>query len=80
MLFLWLKYGNGKQGDTDEGGEMKDEKDSCGVSYKAKWIEAEMIINAIGEALDGEEPSDFELSYPIVRKAFDLYATKREYR
>ena len=54
---------------------MKDEKDSCGVSYRAKWIEAEMIINAIGEALDGEEQSDFELSYPIVRKAFDLYVT-----
>ena len=48
------------------------------VSYEAKWIEdkwieAEMIINAIGEALDGEEPSDFELSYPIVRKAYDMY-------
>ena len=50
-----------------------EEKDSCGVSYKSKWIETEMIINAIGEALDGEEPSDFELSYPIVRKAFDIY-------
>ena len=47
-----------------------EDKDSYGVSYKSKWIEAEMIINAIGNALDGEKPSDFELSFPIVRKAF----------
>ena len=47
--------------------------DGMGVSYKAKWIEAEMIINAIGSALEGEEPSDFELSYPIVRKAWDIW-------
>jgi len=50
-----------------------EDKDSYGVSYKSKWIESEMIINAIGEALDGEEVSDFELSYPIVRRASDIY-------
>ena len=54
-----------------------EDKDSQGVSYKAKWIEAEMIINAIGEALDGEEVSDFELSYPIVQKAFDMHHLSR---
>jgi len=54
-----------------------EDKDSYGVSYKSKWIEAEMIINAIGEALDGEELSDFELSFPIVRKAFDMYQLSR---
>ena len=54
------------------------DKDSYGVSYKPKWIEAEMIINAIGEALDGEEVSDFELSYPIVQKAFDMYHLSKE--
>ena len=32
-----------------------------------------MIINAIGEALDGEKPSDFELSFPIVRQAYEMY-------
>lgn len=32
-----------------------------------------MIINAIGEALDGEPVSDFELSFPIVRKASDMF-------
>ena len=35
-------------------------------------IEANMIINAVGMALDGEEVSDFELSYPVVRKAQDF--------
>jgi len=54
-----------------------EDKDSYGVSYKSKWIEAEMIINAIGEALDGEEVSDFELSYPIVQKAFDMHHLSR---
>jgi len=54
-----------------------EDKDSYGVSYKSKWIEAEMIINAIGEALDGEELSDFELSFPVVRKAFDMYHLSR---
>ena len=52
---------------------MTKEKDSHGVSYRAKWAEAEMILDAIGAALDGEEPSDFELSFPLVRKAYDLY-------
>ena len=47
------------------------------MSYEARWIESEMIINAIGEALDGEEPSDFEMSYPIVRKAHDLYNNQK---
>jgi len=49
------------------------ETDSYGISYKSKWIEAEMVLNAVGSALDGEEPSDFELSFPIVRKAWDIY-------
>ena len=49
------------------------ETDSCGISYKSKWIEAEMVLNAVAMALDGEEPSDFELSIPIVRKAWDIY-------
>ena len=50
-----------------------DEINSIGESYKSKWIRAEMIINAIGEALDGEEPTHFELSLPVVQKAYDLY-------
>ena len=53
--------------------------DSFGVSYKAKWIEAEMLLNAVGLALDGEKPSDFELSFFIVQKAWDMYnAIKQE--
>ena len=34
-----------------------------------QWIEVSMILNAVGEALDGEKVSDFDESYPIVRKA-----------
>jgi hypothetical protein len=52
---------------------FNNKKDAYGVSYEARWIESSMIINAIGEAMDGEEPSDFELSFPIVRQAYDLY-------
>ena len=50
------------------------QQDSYGISYKAKWIQSEMIINAIGCALDGEEVSDFELSFSIIRKVADLVA------
>lgn len=62
---------------TKEERILEGEKDSQGVSYRAKWVESEMLINAIGEALDGEEPSDFEQSYPIVRKAMDLFEAAR---
>lgn len=51
-------------------------KDAYGTSYMARWVESEMLINAIGKALDGEEPSDFEMSFPIVRKAYDMYHSK----
>ena len=56
---------------------MEKAYDSYGVSYRAKWIESEMIINAIGMALDGEEPSDFELSFPIIRKVWGIYNDKK---
>lgn len=32
----------------------------------------DMILSAIQNAVDGVEPSDFELSYPIVRDVWDL--------
>jgi hypothetical protein len=47
------------------------------TSYESKWIFSEMLLNAVGEALDGEQPSDFELSFPVVRKAYDLYLEGR---
>jgi hypothetical protein len=52
-----------------------EERDKLGVSYKSKWIQAEMILNAVGSALDGEHDmiSDFEMSFPIVRQACDLW-------
>ena len=49
------------------------------VSYKHKLVQAEMIISAIEMALDGELPTDFELSFSIIRKAWDTWniANKR---
>ncbi len=46
--------------------------DELGVTYEAKWVQVEVILDAVDHALDNEEPSDFEMSFPIVRKAFDL--------
>ena len=43
------------------------------ADFESKWIESEMILNAVGMALDGDEPSDFELSFPVVRKAWDMH-------
>ena len=40
---------------------------------ESEILELDMILNAVGMALDGQEPSDFELSFPIVRKAWDLH-------
>lgn len=31
------------------------------------------ILQAISEALDGREPSDFMLSFPIVRRVWEIY-------
>ena len=36
-------------------------------------VELDMILNAVEAALDGEEVSDFAESYPVVRKAIDVY-------
>ena len=36
-------------------------------------VELDMILNAVDAVLDGKEVSDFEMSYPVVRKAFDIY-------
>ena len=38
-----------------------------------KLIHVEMLLYAIVEALKGKEPSDFELSFGIVRDVWDLY-------
>ena len=44
-------------------------------TYKSKWIESQMILNAVDMALDGEHEqiTDFEASFPIVRKAMDMW-------
>lgn len=46
------------------------------VTPEAALAEANAILEAIDYALDGNEPSDFMLSFPIVRKAWDAVADK----
>ena len=40
------------------------------------YVSQGAILEAIEMILDGNEPSDFMLSFPIVRKAFDACAKK----
>ena len=44
---------------------------------KNRWVESEMILEAVERALDGETLSDFEESFPIVRKAQEAYWNSR---
>ena len=37
------------------------------------YIEQGVLLEAIETILDGKEPSDFEMSYPIVRRVYDEY-------
>lgn len=57
--------------------KLKEESKKCVNCRNVEnmWIEVEMILNAVGCALDGEHEliSDFEQSFPIVRKAMDLF-------
>jgi len=53
---------------TDELKELRKKYRELEDSY----IETNMVLEAIQAALNGNEPSDFELSYPIVRQAWDL--------
>ena len=46
-----------------------DELKSC----KNELVMAEMLLGAIEMALGGVEPSDFELSFPIVRDVWDMH-------
>jgi len=36
------------------------------------------VMDAVGLALDGKEPSDFMLSFPIVRRVYDLVLSKNK--
>ena len=36
------------------------------------YVQIGAILEAIEQALDGQEPSDFMLSFPLVRKAWDV--------
>ena len=39
--------------------------------WENEAIMANMILGAIEVALDGREPSDFEMSFPIVRQVYE---------
>ena len=43
------------------------------TSTEGQLLLANVLLDAIELALDGKEPSDFELSFPIVRRVVDLY-------
>ena len=36
------------------------------------------LMDAVGRALDGKEPSDLMLSFPIVRRVYDLVLSKNK--
>lgn len=50
------------------------------MQLKSELAEVHAILEAIQDALDGKEPSDFMLSFPVVRQVQDLYnmRTKQE--
>ena len=36
------------------------------------------VLEAIEQILDGQEPSDFMLSFPLVRKAWDVVCARKD--
>ena len=43
------------------------------TSIEGQLLLVNVLLEAIELVLDGKEPSDFELSFPIVRRVADLY-------
>ena len=43
---------------------------------KSVYTQLGAILETIEAALDGQEPSDFMLSFPIVRRVYDLVLSK----
>ena len=41
-------------------------------NLESDYIYLGSLMDAVGQALDGKEPSDFMLSFPIVRRVYDL--------
>ncbi len=57
---------------------LQDECDTCNIrkGLEAKYVRAMAILDSVAQVLDGEEVSDFMLSFPIVRNASDLQAER----
>jgi hypothetical protein len=62
-----------KGGEVDKaGGLMNRDEESRLIMIAARW-------EAVCEALKGKEPSDFMLSFPEVRRVWDLYWVEKAY-
>nr|MBC8360919.1 hypothetical protein [Candidatus Desulfatibia profunda] len=62
---------------------MKKDTEIKNLTAKLRNIESDYVylgalMDAVGLALDGEEPSDFMLSFPIVRRVYDLVLSKNK--
>ena len=47
-------------------------------SLESYTVFVNMLLESIGNVIEGEQVSDFELSFPIVRQVQDLYDLKKE--
>ena len=47
-------------------------------TFEDQLMEDGMVLDAIGRICDGEEVTDFEMSYSIVRKVYDAVNQQKE--
>ena len=45
-------------------------------NLESDYVYLDALMDAVGLVLDGKEPSDFVLSFPIVRRVYDLVLSK----
>jgi len=45
-------------------------------NIESDYVYIGALLDAVGLVLDGKEPSDFMLSFPIVRRVYDLVSPK----
>jgi len=53
----------------------QDDREKDSQYFQSQYVQAEMLLDSIEMALDGKEPSDFALSFPIVRRVWDACYT-----
>ena len=47
-------------------------------NLESDYVYLGALMDAVGLALDGKEPSDFMLSFPVVRRVYDLVCLSKE--